>query len=174
MCWYIYWKNIKFNPPTYGSDHGGSLFSSETKDWNMSKLNSVLDCVKLGQDKIDDIPGVTSPYLYFGMWRSSFCWHREDCNLYALNYLHHGCSTVMQNAAFTISEKWPKSVFFGKKWPFFVTKTTLAPTILSFLEIPLVEMFYGVRGTFWRMFQGLSVAGFCGEIFWRYLRLFHR
>ena len=87
-----YWKNIKFNPPTYGSDHGGSLFSSETKDWNMSKLNSVLDCVKLGQDKIDDIPGVTSPYLYFGMWRSSFCWHREDCNLYALNYLHHGCS----------------------------------------------------------------------------------
>ena len=74
---------------------------------------------------------------------------------------------MMQDAAFTISGKWPKSAFFGKKWPFFGTKITLAHTIFSFLEIPLVEMFYELRGTFWRMFQGLGVASFCVEFFFK-------
>ena len=42
----------------------------------------------------------------------------------------------------------------------------MAPTlkILSFPEIPLVELFQELRGTLWRMFQVLGVAGFCGEI----------
>jgi len=36
------------------------------------------------------IPGVTQPYLYIGVWRSLFGWHKEDVDLYSINYLHHG------------------------------------------------------------------------------------
>ena len=70
----------------------------------------------------------------------------------------------MQNAAFTISRKLPKSAFLSKKGPFLGTKMAPTPKILSFPEIPLVELFQELRGTLWRMFQVLGVAGFCGEI----------
>ena len=36
------------------------------------------------------IPGVTQPYLYVGVWRSLFGWHKEDVDLYSINYLHSG------------------------------------------------------------------------------------
>ncbi len=33
---------------------------------------------------------MNSPYLYFGMWRATFCWHVEDSDLHAINFIHHG------------------------------------------------------------------------------------
>jgi jumonji domain-containing protein 2 len=41
----------------------------------------------LGKNKI---PGVSSPYVYIGTWKSMFGWHKEDIDLYSINYLHHG------------------------------------------------------------------------------------
>ena len=61
------------------------MFDAECEHWNLNFLGSILDDVK--KFKID---GVTTPYLYFGTWKSSFAWHTEDMDLYSINYLHYG------------------------------------------------------------------------------------
>jgi len=83
-----YWKSICYIPPIYGADVNGSLFGEEIDCWNIAKLDSVLDLI--GMDNDIEIAGVTSPYLYFGMWRATFPWHVEDMDLYSINYIHHG------------------------------------------------------------------------------------
>jgi len=55
------------------------------KAWNMNRLDTILDVMN---DMT--IEGVNTPYLYFGMWKSTFAWHTEDMDLYSLNYVHVG------------------------------------------------------------------------------------
>jgi hypothetical protein len=31
---------------------------------------------------------------YFGMWRSFFAWHKEDADLYSINFLHFGAPKI--------------------------------------------------------------------------------
>mmetsp|Transcript_22092 Transcript_22092/g.54079 ORF Transcript_22092/g.54079 Transcript_22092/m.54079 type:complete len:506 (+) Transcript_22092:269-1786(+) len=80
-----YWSNLSTRaPPLYGADSPGSLFDEKQESWNCSKLGTILDLVK------SDLPGVTLPMLYFGMWKAMFAWHVEDMNLFSINYLHFG------------------------------------------------------------------------------------
>lgn len=33
---------------------------------------------------------MTAPYIYVGTWKAMFGWHKEDMDLYSINYLHLG------------------------------------------------------------------------------------
>ena len=82
-----YWRSLNFGkPPMYGADLSGTLFDDRTKHWNVGKLDSVLTRLRLRRK----LPGVNTPYLYWGMWRATFAWHVEDMDLYSINYIHFG------------------------------------------------------------------------------------
>uniref|UniRef100_A0A4W5QZZ0 [histone H3]-trimethyl-L-lysine(9) demethylase n=1 Tax=Hucho hucho TaxID=62062 RepID=A0A4W5QZZ0_9TELE len=83
-----YWKNLTFVSPIYGADVSGSIYDPEISEWNIGHLNTLLDMVE--QECGIVIEGVNTPYLYFGMWKTTFAWHTEDMDLYSINYLHFG------------------------------------------------------------------------------------
>ncbi|XP_034748409.1 lysine-specific demethylase 4C isoform X4 [Etheostoma cragini] len=83
-----YWKNLTFVSPIYGADVSGSLYDEDVDEWNIGHLNSILDVIE--EDCGVSIQGVNTPYLYFGMWKTTFSWHTEDMDLYSINYLHFG------------------------------------------------------------------------------------
>ena len=81
----LFWKSLMNNAPLYGADVSGSLFD-EGAPWNLAEIQTVLN-KGLGNVKIQ---GVTNPYVYIGSWKSMFGWHKEDLDLYSINYLHKG------------------------------------------------------------------------------------
>ncbi|KAG9095934.1 hypothetical protein FRC06_009228 [Ceratobasidium sp. 370] len=83
-----YWRNCGLGKdPMYGADMQGTLFDEDMTTWNVSCLPSLLSRLLPDGNKI---PGVNTPYLYFGMWRATFAWHVEDMDLYSINYIHWG------------------------------------------------------------------------------------
>ncbi|KRX04849.1 Nucleic acid-binding, OB-fold [Pseudocohnilembus persalinus] len=80
----MFYKHLAFSPPLYGADSRNSLFEPGCP-WNLGEIKTLL------QDGLKDvIEGVNDPYLYVGVWKTTFAWHKEDLNLGALNYLHYG------------------------------------------------------------------------------------
>lgn len=94
-----YWRRMgpTMEPPTYGADMSGTLFKdAHACGWNVDRLESCLCLLRAdsqrgdSDDEVFHLPGVTSAYLYFGMWGSTFAAHTEDMNLLSINYLHAG------------------------------------------------------------------------------------
>ncbi|WVW79774.1 hypothetical protein I302_101744 [Kwoniella bestiolae CBS 10118] len=80
------WKNLGLGEPSwYGADMEGSLFVDDKTPWNVAHLPNLLN-----RWDLKHLPGVNSPYLYFGMWGASFAWHVEDMDLFSINYIHFG------------------------------------------------------------------------------------
>ncbi len=73
--------------PLYGADSPGSIFDSGVS-WNLAELDTLL---KRGLNA-GGILGVTSPYIYIGAWKTLFAWHKEDMDLFSINYVHFGKS----------------------------------------------------------------------------------
>ena len=59
-----FWKNITRWEATYGADIEHSLFADSQCSWSLKKISSMLDVMRT------KVPGVTSPYLYYGMWKA--------------------------------------------------------------------------------------------------------
>ncbi|KAJ7450241.1 JmjC-domain-containing protein [Mycena galericulata] len=84
-----FWRNCGLGkPPWYGADTMGSLYTDATAAWNVAHLQSTLS--RLLPASSQGLPGVNTPYLYFGMWRATFAWHVEDMDLFSINYIHFG------------------------------------------------------------------------------------
>ncbi|KAJ7186669.1 hypothetical protein C8R46DRAFT_277518 [Mycena filopes] len=83
-----FWRNCGLGKPAwYGADTMGSLFTPRTSAWNVATLPSLLTRLLPAST---GLPGVNTPYLYFGMWRATFAWHVEDMDLFSINYIHFG------------------------------------------------------------------------------------
>lgn len=122
-----YWRTLTFGEsPMYGADMLGSLFTSKTTSWNVANLGDLLP--KLAPSSCQ-IPGVVSPYLYFGMcvtllflevladltrqscmdrWRATFAWHVEDADLYSINYIHFGAPKFWYSVPQDSSERFER------------------------------------------------------------------
>jgi jumonji domain-containing protein 2 len=81
----LFWKTLKLNAPLYGADIEGSLMDQGTP-WNLGELDTVLSDGLEGHK----LSGVNVPYIYVGDWKTMFGWHKEDLDLYSINYLHSG------------------------------------------------------------------------------------
>lgn len=70
-----FWRRLgPTTPPSmYGADMEGSLFGGDpATGWSLEGLDNCLHLLSADQDS-KEMPGVTTPYLYFGMWGSVFC-----------------------------------------------------------------------------------------------------
>lgn len=67
-----YWANLPLSPPLYGADVSGSLTDPDQRFWNCNHLGTILD--EVTNEEGVRIEGVNTPYLYFGMWKSTFAW----------------------------------------------------------------------------------------------------
>lgn len=77
-----FWKTIGMGRSSwYGADLAGSLFANPETPWNVATLPNLLRKMK------NKLPGVNTPYLYFGMWRAAFSWHVEDVSAVCGNVL---------------------------------------------------------------------------------------
>lgn len=123
----------------YGADGSGSLFDESVKDWNVAALDDLLMRVNPHMS----MPGVNTPYLYFGMWRATcrLCtnlfgtllmtpplivsWHVEDADLYSINYIHFGSPKFWYSVPQLSAERFERVMasYFGndrKKCPEFL------------------------------------------------------
>lgn len=76
-----FWRRLRptMEAPLYGADMEGTLFNKDDDchGWNLNSLDTCLnvlraDAIDGDKDGVVSLPGVTSSYIYFGMWASTF------------------------------------------------------------------------------------------------------
>jgi jumonji domain-containing protein 2 len=91
--------------------------------------------------------GVNTPYVYIGSWKTMFGWHKEDMDLFSINYLHYGKPKFWYGIEIDDNEKFEN--FLKSKFPdyfrecpeFLRHKTTLVyPGILKDCGIKVRKM----------------------------------
>lgn len=85
-----FWQDLRQNKIkniSYAQDNCMSLFKDDSL-FNLTKLDDYLSNFYLHK-KLNH-PGINKTYVNFGSAKSVFPIHREDFDLYAINYLHFG------------------------------------------------------------------------------------
>ena len=137
------WTNLHLRSPLYGADVRQSLFRTPARStWNLNSLDSLLGDITGTRS----VPGINTPYLYIGGFRTMFAWHVEDYNLGSVNYLHSGSPKLW----YVISAKhckrfeaWVKSHYpqgFVSCSQFLRHKTTLVNPYLLKAEMPDLQI----------------------------------
>ena len=80
-----FWKSVGFSTPIYGADILQTLMDESAGAWHLDHLDTILN-----KGLPRKIRGVNNSYCYYGSWKSLFCWHKEDLDLSAINFLHQG------------------------------------------------------------------------------------
>lgn len=106
----LFWKTLKLNAPLYGADIEGSLMDAGIP-WNLAEIDTLLN---EGLDGCQ-LAGVNKPYIYVGGWKTMFGWHKEDLDLYSINYLHCGAPKYWYSIDLDSSEAFEK--FVKKSFP---------------------------------------------------------
>ena len=138
-----FWKSLTTtaDAPLYGSDVLGTLFQGPGADelpYNLNRLPCMLKRVGV------DLPGITSPMMYVGMWRSFFPFHCEDRNLFSINVMHLGEPKYWYGvppASGPRLETLAKSIWPEETCPEFMRHKTkmVSPTRLAQAAIPFVR-----------------------------------
>ena len=81
----------------------GDPEDTEKHSWDMFELSKHPDNLLRFVD--DDIPGLTTPWVYCGMLFATFCWHVEDHYLASVNYAHKGSAKTWYGIPGTDAEK---------------------------------------------------------------------
>ncbi|KIH62064.1 JmjC domain protein [Ancylostoma duodenale] len=130
--------------PIYGADTEGSFYDEDVDEFNMKRLGTILDETKEATGgKV--IRGVTSVYLYFGMYGASFAWHVEDMELYSINYLHHGAPKGYHmgfNLGYNIAES---TNFATDRWIDFGKNAVLCKCRSDMVEIDMTPFMQKYR-----------------------------
>ncbi|KAI8894857.1 JmjC domain, hydroxylase-domain-containing protein [Globomyces pollinis-pini] len=138
----FYWRNLSFQPTMYGADLLGTLFQENPDNkWNVAHLENLLSKVAI------NVPGVTKPYLYFGMYKATFAWHVEDMDLFSINYIHFGAPKqwyVIPPAHRSRFERFAKGTFFNEahECPDFLRhkNCVISPSVVSAQNIPVHKL----------------------------------
>lgn len=86
---------------------------------------------------------MTNPYVYVGSWKSMFGWHKEDMDLYSINYVHHGQSKFWYGVDLRDNEKFEN--FMHKAFPESLKKCDEFIRHKTTLVQPKVLMENGIR-----------------------------
>jgi JmjC domain, hydroxylase len=112
------------------------------------------------------IPGVNLPYIYFGMYKSTFAWHVEDMDLCSINYIHFGAPKqwyVIPPAHRTRFERFSKGLFYdeSKACPEFLRhkSSVISPAALQSQSIPTFKLVQNA-GEFVLTFPGAYHQGY--------------
>ena len=91
-----YWRLVETNTEEVEVDYANDIdlditdtfFDKDQADiWDLNKIAYDTDSPLLS---LDEMKGLTVPWMYFGNLFSTFCWHTEDHFLYSVNYMHDG------------------------------------------------------------------------------------
>lgn len=102
-------RSLKSTMPQYCILENGTCFDKNSKGWNLAKF-SATESVIHALPENEWMDGIHKPYIYLGMYGTTFTWHREDRNFMSINYLHDGSTKLWYTVPFECSDRFERVI----------------------------------------------------------------